>query len=279
MNKQAMRAYIPRDPRLYQIVFLGALLSLGVVLRDFALQPAQMLLAFGAGLGAQIFWLRALRIEKAGYLSAFITCFGLSILLRADSLWVHPLAAALAISSKFIVRIGGKHVFNPANVGVIGALLLLPGAWVSPGQWGNDLAYAAWFVVLGCLVTNKARRWDISWMFLVTYLGLLAARVLWLGQSWSVLGHQMQSGALLLFCFFMISDPMTIPDHPRARLLYAALVATLSFGWQFWLFRPNALIWALFIASPLVPLIDRRWQAQRFDWARAQLGQNFSARQ
>jgi Na+-transporting NADH:ubiquinone oxidoreductase subunit NqrB len=262
----------PADPRLYQIAFLAVLLGSGVLLRDFALQPAQVPLAFGAGLAAQTWWLHRLKIPHAGYLSAVITCFGLCILLRADNLWVHPLAASLAISSKFILRVAGKHVWNPGNFGVVLAITLLPGAWASPGQWGNDLAYAGWFAVLGFLVTSKTRRLDMSGLFLGAYLSLLGVRVLLLGQNWAVLLHQMQSGALLLFAFFMISDPMTIPNHPRARVAYAVLVAALTMAWQFGLYRPNALLWALFLASPLVPLFDHLCRGERFNWQRPHSG-------
>jgi Na+-transporting NADH:ubiquinone oxidoreductase subunit NqrB len=254
------------DARVYQILFLATLLATGALVRDFSLRPEQMALTFGAGLATQALFLRLLRIRGAGYLSAVITCFGLSILLRADTLWVHPLAAALAIASKFVLRVNGKHVFNPANLGVICALLLLPGAWISAGQWGSDLALAAWFVALGALVSKKARRWDISWMFLACFVGLLAARVAWIGQSPQVLLHQLQSGALLLFTFFMISDPMTIPNRRAARLLYAAVVALAACGWQYGLFKPNALVWALFLCTPLVLLLDRVLPGARFQW-------------
>src|SRR5262245_35962499 len=115
----AARWPILRDARLFQIAFLATLLTVGVLVRDFALLPAQMALAFAAGIATQKLWIRALGIRHRGILSAVITCFGLSILLRADSLWVHPLAAALAISAKFIVRVHGKHLYNPANLGVI----------------------------------------------------------------------------------------------------------------------------------------------------------------
>ncbi len=162
----------------FQIAFQAILLTVGVLARDFALDPRQMALAFAAGLVTQRLWLRALELEHKGSLSALITCFGVSLLLRADTLWVHPLAAALAISSKFVLRVNGKHVFNPANFGVVVALLLLPGTWVSPGQWGSDVALAGWFVALGGLVTQRARRWDISWVFLAAWLVLVAARVL-----------------------------------------------------------------------------------------------------
>jgi Na+-transporting NADH:ubiquinone oxidoreductase subunit NqrB len=255
-----------RDARLFQIAFQAILLTVGVLVRDFALDPRQMALAFAAGLVTQWIWLKALGLEHKGALSAVITCFGLSLLLRADTLWVHPLAAALAISSKFVLRVNGKHVYNPANFGVVLALVLVPGTWVSPGQWGNDVALAAWFVALGGLVTQRARRWDIAWMFLAAWASLVAARVLWLSQPWTIFAHQFANGGLLLFAFFMISDPMTIPNRRGARVAYALMVAALAFGWQFALFRPNALLWALFLATPLVPLIDRWWPGERFAW-------------
>ena len=254
------------DPRVCQIAFQAVLLGVGVLLRDFALDPRQMALAFAAGLATQWLWLKALELEHQGTLSAVITCFGLSLLLRADTLWVHPLAAALAISSKFVLRVNGRHVYNPANLGVILALLLLPGTWVSPGQWGNGVALAAWFVALGGLVTQRARRWDISWMFLAAWFALVAARVAVLGQPWTILAHPFTNGGLLLFAFFMISDPMTIPNRRGARVGYAMLVAVIAFGWQFALFRTNALLWALFLASPLVPLIDRWWPGECYAW-------------
>ena len=254
------------DARLYQIVFLAVLLTIGVLLRDFTLRPEQMALTFAAGLATQALCVRALGLKRVGYLSAAITCFGLSILLRADTLWVHPLAASLAIGSKFVLRFRGKHIYNPANLGVIASILLLPGAWISPGQWGTDLALTGWFVVLGALVTERARRWDISWTFLGCFLGLVAARVLWLGQNPAVFMHQLGSGALLLFAFFMISDPMTIPNRRSMRIVYALCVALAAFGWQFVLFKPNALVWALFLSTPLVPLIDWLAPGKRFAW-------------
>jgi Na+-transporting NADH:ubiquinone oxidoreductase subunit NqrB len=255
-----------RDARLFQIVFLATLLTIGVLARDFALLPAQMALAFAAGIATQKLWIRALCLQHRGVLSAVITCFGLSILLRADSLWVHPLAAALAISAKFLIRVHGKHLYNPANLGVILAISLFPGAWVSPGQWGQDLALAVWFLMLGGVVVNRAQRSDIAWVFLAAYLGLVALRVTALGQPWTIFLHQFSNGGLLLFAFFMISDPMTVPDRKGARIAYAIVVALVAFLWHFALFKPNGLVWALFFCTPLVPVIDRLWPGEKFEW-------------
>jgi Na+-transporting NADH:ubiquinone oxidoreductase subunit NqrB len=262
----AARAFLPKDARIFQILFLALLLTTGVLLRDFSLHPLQMALAFAAGLATQALWLKRLGLERRGFLSAIVTCCGLALLLRSDTLWAHPLAATLAMSSKFVLRIHGKHLYNPANLGVIAAITLIPGTWVSPGQWGNDLALAVWLLMLGTIVTTRARRLDISWVFLGAFLGLVALRIMLLGQSWAIWWHQLSNGALLLFTFFMISDPMTIPNRRGPRITYALIVAAAAIGWQYLLFRPNALIWALFLATPLVPLLDRLFPGRGFSW-------------
>ncbi|HEV3240649.1 MAG TPA: RnfABCDGE type electron transport complex subunit D [Casimicrobiaceae bacterium] len=259
-------ALLPHDARIFQIVFLAALLLTGVLLRDFSVQPLQIALTFAAGLATQAIWLKRLGLGRKGFLSALVTCCGVALLLRSDSLWAHPLVAALAMSSKFALRVNGKHLYNPANLGVIAAITLLPGTWVSPGQWGNDLALAVWLLMLGSLVTQRARRLDISWVFLGAFLGLVALRVLLLGQTWAIWWHQLGNGALLLFAFFMISDPMTIPGRASTRVAYACIVALGAATWQYLLFRPNALLWALFFATPLVPLLDRLYPGERFAW-------------
>jgi Na+-transporting NADH:ubiquinone oxidoreductase subunit NqrB len=254
------------DARVFQILFLGTLLLFGALVRDFALQPEQVVLALAAGLGAQAFWIKALGLKNVGYLSALVTCLGTSILVRADSLWVHPLLAALAMSAKFTIRIRGKHLYNPANLAVILAIAVVPGAWASPGQWGSDVLIGLWFVCLGVTVTTSAKRLDIAWAFLGSYTAMLAARMLILGQPHAVLIHQLGSGALLLFTFFMISDPMTTPNRRALRLTYAFLVAALAFVWQFFLFIPNGPVWALFLLTPLVPLIDWIWPGKKHIW-------------
>ena len=70
----------------------------------------------------------------------------------------------------------------------------------------------------------------------------------------------------MLFTFFMISDPMTTPDRAATRYAYAMIVVVGAFVWQFWLFKPHGLIWALFLATPLVPLFDRFWLGAKHEW-------------
>jgi enediyne biosynthesis protein E5 len=254
------------DARVFQIVFLGCFLSIGVLIRDFSVHWEQVALVFLSALVTQRWWLKRLNLNHVGYLSAIVTSFGISILVRADSFWVHPLLACVAISSKFIFRVDGQHVFNPANLAAVLAAYVLPGAWLSPGQWGQSWLLAAWFVCLGICVTQRAKRIDIGLVFLTTFVALVAARVLILGQNPLIIWHQMQSGALLLFAFFMISDPMTTPRDSRLRIAYAMLVALLAFTWQFGLFKPHGAVLALFAMSFIVPWLNRQRIAEKFSW-------------
>ena len=265
------------DPRLFQIFSLGILLAAGAYFRDFSIRPAQVVLAFAAGLLMQIACWRSNPWKSRSLRSAIITCLSLSLLLRADNLFAHPIAAAAAVSSKSIFRFREKHLFNPATFGIIFALIFLPGTWVSPGQWGQDFAIAGWVVMLGMLVTQRARRGDISWMFLAFYVGALALRVEYLSNRWAVWTHQLESGALLLFAFFMISDPMTGPNDRRGRIAHAGLVAVIAYAWQVRLYHTNGLIWALFIAAPCVPIWDAIWPARKFEWTQNGGGHELSS--
>jgi Na+-transporting NADH:ubiquinone oxidoreductase subunit NqrB len=262
----ALGAWLPADPRVFQIAILGVLLAAGVWFRDFSLRPAQIALTFAGAIAAQrIAWVLS-PPQSRSIRSAVITALSLTLLLRADNLIAHPAAAAFAIGSKSIFRIRGKHLFNPAAFGIVTALLAIPGTWVSPGQWGQNLALAGWLVVLGTAVTTRARIGDISWAFLAFYLGGAELRVAVLGYQWPVLTHELTSGALLLFAFFMISDPRTAPDSARGRVAHAALVAVTALAWQFGLYANNGLIWAIVLCAPAIPLWDARWPAPRFQW-------------
>lgn len=275
------RALSALDARWFQIVFLASLLVFGALARDFALTGAQVALTFTAALATQAAWQWGLKLPQrarwGGYLSAIVSSFGISILVRADSLWVHPLLAAIAMSSKYLVRAGPvdcrSHIANPANLAAFAAWYWMPGAWLSPGQWGSESLAALWFLALGGLVTQRIKRWDISLTFLAAWSTLLAARVIWLDYSaevgWGMWTQQISSGATLLFAFFMISDPMTTPQRRSARVAYAVTVATAAFVWQFVLHKPHGLIVTLFAASALVPIINRAMPAKRFDWSNA----------
>jgi len=262
----SLAAALPRDPRYLQIVFLCSFLGAGVLVLGFDVPPWQPPLIALTACATQWAMTRLFRAPAVGYLSPLITSLGLSLLLRTDAFWVGPFAAAVAISSKFVLRVRGKHLFNPTNLGLVVAMLLTTHAWCSPSQWGHSAALLGWFAAFGLAVAHRSFRSDVSLAFLGTWVLLKAARIFYLGAPWASLQHQLSAGGLILFTFFMISDPKTTPDHRVGRILYAVLVAGLAFfflhglGWQ------TALLGALCLVSPLTPLIDRVLPASRFNW-------------
>ena len=267
-----MKTWSLPDARYFQIGALGALLTLNFALIDFGARPLPSAIAIGATLLTQFLCAR-ITGAKFDWRSALITGLSLSLLLRADALWLYAAAGAIAISSKFVLRIDGKHIFNPAGLAIVILLLATNGAWISPGQWGTEIWFAALTGCFAVLVLSAARRADIAIFFFLSHAVLLFARAHWLGDPLAIPAHQLQSGSLLIFTFFMISDPRTAPDSVIGRFLFAFAVAALAHYMAFFMQMRPALYFALILLSPLTLLIDRLIPAQRFSWsARAAQG-------
>jgi Na+-transporting NADH:ubiquinone oxidoreductase subunit NqrB len=255
-----------RDPRFFQIAALAGLLAYGMAFRGFDVGPIRVALILGAAIASQYACTRIFRLPSFDPKSALISGLSLCLLLRAGDPRLAVLAAALAVTSKFLLRWNGKHVFNPTNFAIAALLLWTDGAWVSPGQWGSAAFFAFLIACAGILVVTRAERADVTAAFLAAWLLLLFGRSLWLGEPMAIPVHRLESGALLLFAFFMISDPRTTPDSRSGRILFAALVAVGAWYIQFRLFRTNGLIWSLAFSSLFVPLIDAVLPGPRHSW-------------
>jgi len=261
------RSWWYTDPRHYQIASLAALLCYGIARLDFGVGPAQVTVILGTALLAQWICTRAVALPHLDLRSPLISALSLCLLLRGNTLSVLALSAVVAIASKFLIRANGKHLFNPTNIAIV-AMLLLPGehAWVSPAQWGAKAYFAFLLACLGGMVVYRAGRSDVTIAFLLTWAAIVFGRAAWLGDPWAIPLRQMQGGALLIFSFFMISDPKTTPDARAGRVLFAVLVALGAGFVQFVLYRTNGLLWSLAAFSLLVPLIDRLLPGDRYQW-------------
>ncbi len=255
------------DPRVYQIATLGCLLAYGMAVRGFDLSPGRAASLLLACLLTQFACERLAGLSRFEPRSALISGLSLCLLLRTNSWQLALLAAVLTIASKFVFRVRVKHIFNPTNFGLVAMMAATGQVWASPGQWGNVALVAFLTACAGGLVVNRAARGDVTFAFLGFWTGALVARAAWLGDPISIPLHQLSSGALVLFSFFMISDPKTTPDSRAGRVLFAFLVAALAYYVQFKLFRTNGLLWSLAAVSPLTPLIDRLLPGPRYDWS------------
>lgn len=278
-----------KDARDYQILFLSFFLSLGIFFRDWTLQFEAIFLTLISCLVTQIVlssWTKftddrlnfiTTNTEKkqvfitdyldfSGVKSALITGLGLSLLLRANTPQILMLAGMLGIASKFMFTYHQKHFFNPANFGIIVTILLTKSAWVSPGQWGSESWYLLLFICTGAMVLSKVGRWETSAVFLACYGILEAIYNYYLGWNIDVLIHQLMSGSLLVFAFFMITDPPSIPNAKNSRIIWSVLIAVISFILKEFFYLNSGIFFALFMMSPLTILLDLKWKENRFRW-------------
>jgi Na+-transporting NADH:ubiquinone oxidoreductase subunit NqrB len=254
------------DPRLYQIASLSTLLLYGLMSLHFDVSVLQIVITLGTALLTQYAGARYYKLTSFDPRSPLISALSLCLLLRTNNLAVAALAAFVAIASKFVIRWKEKHVFNPTNLALV--VILASGfGWISPGQWGQVAWFGFLVACLGSLVVTRAARADVTLAFFGFYIGLLITRAAWLGDPLTIPLHQIESGALLIFAFFMISDPKTTPDSRTGRIAYASIVALAALYVQFGLFRPNGPLWGLIACSPIVPLLDRLFPGSRYHWA------------
>lgn len=260
-----------RDPRLYQIASLSILLLYGLFWLDFDISIWQIVVTLGVAQLIQYAATRYFNLTTFDPKSALISSLSLCLLLRTNDLLVAAFAALIAIGSKFVIRWNNKHVFNPTNLALV--IVLTSGlGWISPGQWGQVAWFGFLIACLGSLVVTRAARADVTLAFLTFYVGLLFARALWLGDPLMIPLNQIESGALLIFTFFMISDPKTTPDSRTGRIVYPLLIALTALYIQFGFFKPNGPLWGLIACSPFVPLLDRMFPGARYDWAKPTTG-------
>jgi enediyne biosynthesis protein E5 len=133
---------LTHDPRHYQIATLAALLVYGLAGLDFEISAARATMLLIVSLLTQYAFTRLWNLPSFDPRSALISGLSLCLLLRTTSPLLATVAVVVTISSKFAIRLNGKHLFNPTNFGIVSMMLLTGQVWVSAGQWGNVAFFA-----------------------------------------------------------------------------------------------------------------------------------------
>ena len=270
-----MQFPIFKDARYFQLIFQSIFLAYGIFHLHWNGECWLYTTYFGVSILTQIIC-ESLFIKKPqrsfqrlinGLPSALISSFGLTLLLKTTYVGIGVLAAFVAIISKYIIRINGKHLFNPSALGIVVALLFTGDAWINAGQWGSDVVLLFGTLCMGCIVVTRVQKLDTSLAFLGTFAALLFVRqILFLGWPLDFFVQSISTGSLLLFSFFMITDPKTTPNHSIARIVWAAVVAAVAFYLATFHFVNGAPVWVLILSQPLVPVLDHVFKEKLFEW-------------
>jgi Na+-translocating ferredoxin:NAD+ oxidoreductase RnfD subunit len=245
-----------RDPRLHLAATITSLQVIGQVGFHFELSIAQILLSLGTAALLEIgiaFRTQRVILWPA---SALLTGNGVAFILRVPGTqhgdwwslrgwWIFVGTAAVSLLSKHVIKWRGEHIFNPSNIGLVLCFLALGRNRAVPLDfwWGPMSAWlalalavivAGGFMILGRL---KLLRVAVGfWLSFAVGIGVLALTghemvARWhLGpisglHFWWVL---ITSPEVLVFLFFMITDPKTAPRAPKARLAYAVALGLLA---------------------------------------------------
>src|SRR5262252_5390144 len=109
--------------------------------------------------------------------SAYITGISVGILVRSPAFWPYALCSAISIMSKYVLRIKGRHIWNPSNFGISMLLLIAPEAVSSLSiQWGNYLLplIVIWF--LGSVIIWRLKRFHITGSYVGAFVVLAVLR-------------------------------------------------------------------------------------------------------
>jgi hypothetical protein len=287
-----------RDPRLHIAAVIMTIHVLGQVGLDFHISIAQILIAIGTCAAIEVVW--TFRHEKriVWPASAMLTGSGVALIFRVvgtrhgdwwslNGWYLFAGVAALALATKYLLRYRrptpegpqDTPLFNPSNVSVVLAFVVLGSNRVEPLDfwWGPMsvwlvMAYGA-ILIGGVLITRRLKLLAMATTFWVVFAALtavLASSGHCFTAQWSltpVCGAEfwrivVLSPEVLIFLFFMITDPRTGPTGARARTMFAALVAATSvvllapWGTEFG--AKVGLLAGLVVMCAARPLLDRR---------------------
>jgi enediyne biosynthesis protein E5 len=211
--------YLP--PILITLILLAGNLSFGL-LESFS----RTALAIATSMSCEIA-LTLLIYRKFPHLaSAYITGISVGILIRSPAFWPYALCSAIAITSKYVIRWRGRHLWNPSNFAISAMLLLVP-EYVATLmiQWGNAVWPMLIIWVLGAIIVYRVKRFHITATYVVCFVILAFVRTFFTGHSFLAEVAPITGPMYQLFIFFMITDPKTTVKPRWAQCLVAALVA------------------------------------------------------
>lgn len=255
-NSASWKRLVSLDNRFVPPLFITLILLVGNVSFGILESYQKTLLAIGTSMVAELV-LGRIFIHKWPHLaSAYITGISVGILLRSPFFWPYALCSLLAITSKYVLRVKGRHIWNPSNFG-ISVLVFLAAESVATLsiQWGNNLWAMLVIWILGSAIIWRLRRFHICAVYIASFVGLALLRT-WitgnplLSEISPITGPEYQ-----LFIFFMITDPKTTVRSKSGQCLVAFAVAAVEMLLRLdqSLYAP---FYALFIVGPAAMLIE-----------------------
>ncbi len=196
--------------------------------------------------------------------SAYISGISVGILIKSSALWPFVLCGLISIASKYVLRIGNRHLWNPTNFGMTMMLFLAPAHVASLSvQAGNNGIAVLTIWLLGGLIMYRLGRFHIPAAFVLAFIPLAFLRSFVTGHPWQTEIAPITSPMFQLYIFFMITDPKTTTRGWRSQVLVAVLVAVMETFLRLAFKDVHSLYHALFTVGPAANLVEIYFDARR----------------
>jgi len=246
------------DPR-YLIALLITLVLLAAQLRYHMVGGYERLalaLAVCVATEALLSWFD--RGTVVNLLSAYISGISLTLLIKPQgaALWPFVIGGFLAISSKYVLRYRGNHLWNPTNFAIVALLLVAPDrVSVLSHQFGNDVTTNLVIWVFGLIIAARVGVLHITLTYVASFLLLNSLRAAALGQPVLPELAPITGPMYQLFVFFMVTDPKTTVRPRSGQMMVVFIVAFVEM-----LLRLAEVVYApfyaLFLVGPASLLIE-----------------------
>lgn len=217
------------DNRYLPPVFITTILLVGQLSFGLLESLSRTLLAIGTSMLFDLVLGRVVYGRIPNLASAYITGISVGILVRSPEHWPYALTSAIAITSKYVIRWHGRHIWNPSNLAICVMLLLAPEFFSTLSvQWGNNVWPMVIVWVLGALITWRVRRFQITLSYVIAFISFAAIRSVVTGHAFLAEVAPITGPMYQLFIFFMITDPRTTVKPRWAQCVVAVLVAAME---------------------------------------------------
>lgn len=244
------------DNRYVAPLFITLILLVGHISFGILESYYKTLLAIGAAIVTELVLGRIFFGKRLNLASAYISGISVGILVRSPAYWPYVLCSVISVMSKYVLRVRNRHIWNPSNFGIAALLLLAPETMaVLSIQWGNNILPLIVIWTLGSIIIWRARRFHISFTYVVSFFLFALLRSWITGDPWLAEVAPITGPMYQLFVFFMVTDPKTTVRTRKGQCVVVFIVAFVEF-----LLRLNqvvyAPIFALFLVGPAANLIE-----------------------
>jgi len=255
------------DKRYLAPILVTVVLLVGQVTFGFLESWSRTFLAIATAILTELLLGRLFSGKWPHLASAYISGISIGMLVRSPEIWPYALCSAISITSKYVIHVDGRHLWNPSNLGVVAMLVLASDTVAGLSvQWGNNLLPMVVVWAFGSVIISALGRFHITLTYVASFLVFSVVRAAITGHPWLAEVAPLTGPMYQLFIFFMITDPKTTVRPKWAQCLVAFLVAAVEATLRLFQFV-HAPYYALFIVGPTANLIeilvDRRARARR----------------